>query len=640
MDNRRSLLSTGALGVALVLFLAVNMLSNATLRGARVDLTEGDIYSLSEGSRNIAASLQEPVTVRLYYSREAAADIPTLRAYADRVEGLLSEFETAGAGMLRLEVLEPEPFSETEDEAVQAGVQGVMLESDTVLYFGLIATGSTDERSVIPFLDPSREASLEYDISRLIYQLGRPVRPVLAIVTGLSMAGRPSMPFPGAPPGTEPWVLHEQLQEVFDVRDVPLTATELPEDAELLLVVHPKDVPDAMVYAIDQFVLGGGHAMIFADPHCERDEIPQDPSNPFASMMAPRGSNLERLFRAWGFEMPADRLLADRQLALRAQTGDPQPELVDYVLWLCLEKEQLDQEDLVTSNLGALRVATSGVLEPLPGATTTFTPLLQSTEDAMTVETSRVQFRPDPKRLLTEFVPDGRRYTIAARVSGPAETAFPDGPPGEGAGDPPEGPDEDPTEAPVGLARSDGPIQIIVVADVDMLADAFWVQVRNLLGTRVAMPTAANGDLVIHALDNLSGSNDLISLRPRASFDRPFVRLDALRREAEQRYLAREQVLQEALAETERRLTELQRQKEDTGSMILSPEQREEIERFRAEQVATRKALRDVQHDLRKDIDRFQLWIKVVDIGLVPVLVGLTAACVAAWRSRRREARA
>jgi ABC-type uncharacterized transport system involved in gliding motility auxiliary subunit len=628
MTQRRTLLSTGALGVALVLFMAVNMLSNAVLRGARLDLTEGRIYSLSEGSRQVAAALEEPVTLRLYYSREAGADIPALRTYADRVEDLLREYETAGAGKLRLELLEPEAFSETEDAAVQAGLQGVLLESDEVLYFGIVATGSTDERSVIPFLDPSREASLEYEISRLIYKLGRPVRPVLALVTGLSLAGQPSMPFPGAPPGRDPWVLYEQLQEVFEVRDVPLDATELPADAELLLVVHPKDIADTLVYAIDQFVLAGGRALVFVDPHCERDEIPSDPSNPFAAMLAPRGSNLEGLFRAWGVQMPSDRLLADRQLALRAQTGGPQPELVDYVLWLGLGREQVDAQDLITSNLGTLRVATSGTLEQLPGAETSFAPLLRSSVDAMLVEASSVQLRPDPERLLVEFVPSGRSYTIAARVSGPAQTAFPEGPPGTEPG------------TPHGLASSTGPIQVILAADVDMLADDFWVNVRNLFGTRVAIPTASNGDFVIHALDNLSGSNDLISLRARASFERPFVRIEALRREAEQRYLAREQSLQETLAATERRLTELQQQKEDAGSMILSPEQRAEIERFRAEQVATRKALRDVQHDLRKDIDRFQLWIKVVDIGLVPLLVGLAAVCVASWRTRRREVQA
>jgi ABC-type uncharacterized transport system involved in gliding motility auxiliary subunit len=289
----------------------------------------------------------------------------------------------------------------------------------------------------------------------------------------------------------------------------------------------------------------------------------------------------------------------------------------------------------------------------------------------MTVETSRVQFRPEPKRLLAEFAPSGRRYTIAARVTGPVESAFPDGPPeghpdahpaGDEAdaaadaaadvdadvdadvaeadddaddADDKEAGEEGPASGP-GLARSEGPIQAIVVADVDMLADAFWVDVRNLFGTRLAIPTASNGDFVIHALDNLSGSNDLISLRTRASFDRPFDRIEAMRKEAEQRYLAREQALQEELAATERRLTELQSEKEDAGSLILSPEQSAEIERFRDEQVATRKALRAVQHDLRKDIDRFQLWIKVVNIGLVPLLVGLTAAGVASWRTRRQ----
>ena len=330
MSQGRTLLTTGALVVAFVLFLFVNMIANATLAGARLDLTSDGLYSLSPGSRNLAAGLVEPVTLKLYFSSRQAADIPTLKTYADRVQGLLREFATAGRGKLQLQVVDPEPFSETEDEAVAAGLQGALLPSGETIYFGLVATGSTDERSVVPFLDPQRETSLEYDVARMIYKLGRPEKPVVALITALPIEGEPALPFPGGSPEQPPWFVVEQLKEVFDVRSVELTAKALPPDTDLLLVVHPKGISDATQYAIDQYVLGGGHALIFVDPHCERDVPPRDPSNPMAQFQAVRSSNLDRLFRAWGLQVTPDQVVGDRGLAVRVQSGPrTQPTEVD-----------------------------------------------------------------------------------------------------------------------------------------------------------------------------------------------------------------------------------------------------------------------------------------------------------------------
>jgi len=635
MHRGKTLMTTGALIVAFVLFLFVNLIANATLGGARVDLTQDGLFTLSPGSRSLAAGLVEPVTIRLYYSSRQAADIPTLKAYADRVQGLLREFANASGGKLQIEVLEPEPFSETEDEAVAAGLQGVMLKSGETIYFGLVATGSTDERTVVPFLDPQRETSIEYDIARMIYKLGRPDRPVVALISGLPLEGEPAMPFPGGAPQQQPWVVYEQLKDVFDVRPVELTATSLPADTDLLLVVHPKGISDATQYAIDQYVLKGGHALFFVDPNCERDVPPRDPSNPMAQLSAQRSSNLDKLFKAWGFQMPPDWVVADRQLAVRVQSGSrSQPKEVDYVLWLELGRAQVDQDDVVTADLGKMLVASSGYLEPLEGATTQFEPLLRTTDQAMRVEQAKVQFMPDPEKLLAEYQPGGRVLTLAARIRGPVKTAFPDGPPkpavtADGA---------EPAAAPPGLTESAQPIEVMVVADADMLGDDLWVQMQNFFGQHMAVPIASNGDFVIHALDNLSGSNELISLRNRASFDRPFERIEGIRKEAEQRLLARQQQLQDELSQTERRLTELQSKKDDASSMILSPEQKAEIDRFQEQRVATRKELREVQHDLNKDIDRMEAWIKAIDIGAVPLLVGALAVGMGLRAGRRRRA--
>ena len=638
MKGSRTLLTTGALLVAFLLFLFVNLIGNATLAGARLDLTREGLYTLSAGSRSLAAGLQEPVTLKLYYSARQAADIPTLKTYADRVQGLLREFASASGGKIQFQLVEPEPFSETEDEAVAAGLQGAMLKSGETIYFGLVATGSTDERSVVPFLDPERETSLEYDVARMIYKLGRPDKPVVALVSGLPLEGEPALPFPGGSGEQPPWVVYEQLKEVFDVKPVELTAQALPEDTDLLLVVHPKGISESLQYAIDQYVLRGGHALVFVDPHCERDLPPRDPSNPMAQFQAERASNLDKLFRAWGFQMPEDTVVGDRELAVRVQSGARnQPKEVDYILWLGLGREQVDKDDVVTADLGKMILASAGHLEPLEGATTQFQPLLRSTDQAMLVEQAKIQFMPDPERLLAEYQPGGRVLTLAARVRGPCQSAFPDGPPqpappADGSEPPP------PPPATAGLTESVQPIEVMVVADADLLGDDLWVQMQNFLGQRMAIPIASNGDFVIHALDNLSGSNELISLRNRASFDRPFERIESIRKDAEQRLLAREQALQDELNQTERNLTQLQSKKDDKSSLILSPEQKAEIDRFQEQRVATRKALRDVQHDMNKDIDRLEAWIKAVNIGAVPLLVGALAVGLGLRAGRRRSA--
>ncbi len=640
----RTLLGTGGLLVALVLFLLVNAFSSKVLTGTRLDLTANRLYTLSDGSRRIVGSLDEPMTMRFYYSDRLTADLPQIRSYAERVRGLLREFVAASDGKLSLTEVDPEPFTETEDAAVEAGVQGVQIKegSGELLYFGLVASGSLDERAIIPFFDPRKEQSLEYDIAKLVSTLGTPDRPVLGVISSLPLDGRPAMQFPGAPPAVPPWFILEQIRQTFDVRPLDGDELAIPTDCKLLMVVHPKHLPPRSLYAIDQFVLKGGHALVFADPFCEADKPMDDPSNPMARYMAERKSDLEPLYKAWGVRMVPDMLAADRQAGLKVQFGDPsRPESVNYVLWLDLPRTAFDADDLVTGQIGNMRFAAAGVLEQLPGATTTFVPLVQTGLESMQVPSSAIQFQPDPKKLLATFVPTNTSLTLAARVSGPASTAFPEGRPAAGPpeptedGSPPPPADDSPDEGFV--AESQAPINVILVADVDLLQDQWWVQVQNFFGTRLANATSGNGDFVINALDNLSGSNDLISVRSRHGFARPFERVEALKREADQRFLSKEQELQDKLTATEQRINELQTQKQDGSSLILSPEQRTEIERFRAEQVATRKELRDVQHDLRKGIDDLETRIKFINIGLVPLLLGVVAVALGSWRSRRRR---
>ncbi len=637
-------ISLGGLILAAVLFLAVNLLSGELLRGVRIDLTENHLYTLSEGSRKIADSLEEPIRMRFFFSQKVSNQIPGIKAYAQRVEELLREYVLVSGGKVKLEIIDPEPFSEEEDQAVQAGLQGeAVTAAGDRFYFGLYATNSVDDQEAIPFFDPRREDFLEYDISKLIYRLAHPEKPVVGVLTGLPMDGGPPNPFGGG--GAQPpWAIMSAMRELFSVRMLGPRPKEIPDDLNVLMLVHPKGLSDETWFAVDQYILGGGKALILADPFCEADQPPRDPNNPMAGLTAPRSSQPEKLFDAWGLELVKGKIVGDREDAqrVRARGADGRPQVVDYILWLGLGEDSFNKEDLLTSQLGSVNLGTAGALRKKEGASIKITPLLESSEDSMLVDLTRVQFMPDPGRLLDDFQADDKKYTLAARVSGVLHTAFPDGPPKkeEGSKDektPESKQDGDQESKPPFLKESKGPVNLVVIADADLLSDHFWVQQQDFFGQKVSIPLADNGDFVVNALDNLSGSNDLISIRSHGRFARPFEKVQDLRREAEQRFRAREQVLEQKLKDTEQRLAELQSKKEGSSKLILSPEQSKEIEKFQNERLAIRRQLRDVQHDLQKDIENLGSWLKAINMGLIPLLIGVFAVGLGAYRMKHRR---
>lgn len=623
-----SFISIGAFIAALVAFVAINVLADAGLRRARLDLTEGRLYTLSAGSRSIAAKLPEPVRLTLYSSE--GADIPAqIKTYSQRVREVLEEFAAASNGRITVEVVNPEPFSDAEDRAVQAGLAGVPTgRGQDRIYFGLVGTNTTDRQEVLPFLRPDREEFLEYELTRMVYLLGEPARKAIGLMSWLPIEGGQPNPMTGQP-GAPALQIVRQARELFDVRTIEREATSIPEDLQVLWIVHPKAMGEPTQYAIDQFVMRGGRVLLFVDPQCEADVPPG--VNPLQAMSLPKNSDLPRLLRAWGVELVPSMIATDRDAALRVSVGGQgRPEPVDYIAWLNLGQANLDQTDAATGGLRSLIVPTAGALRALPGAATTMQPLVQTGTNSALIGSDKFSFMPDPKALLAEFKAGGEKLTIAARITGAVRSAF-DAPP-EGA---PAGPEH--------RAQAAEPASIIVVTDCDLLQDRFWVEQQNFGGIILGQNKISdNGDFVIGALDNLSGSSDLISVRARGTFRRPFDRVDRLRREAEQRYQSREQELQARLRETEEKINALQRARPEQaasgGLVLLTPEQQAEIEKFRAEQVATRKDLRAVQHQLVKDIEGLGRTIKFVNIGLMPLLVGVAALGLGAWRARRRRA--
>jgi len=629
----KKLYSIGGLLLALVLFLAANLLFNTLFRSTRFDLTENRLYTLSEGSKKVLAKLNDPVKLRFYFSKKLSADTGAMVGYAQRVQELLEEFANHSNGKVTLEVYDPEPFSEEEDRAVGFGLQGAPLNAGgEKFYFGLAGSGLTDQEEVIAFFQQSKEESLEYDITKLVYNLSNPKKKVVGLLSKLPVEGdfMARMRNPRAAP--EEWFFVDQIRNQFELRSLSDGIDTIEEGLDVLLLIHPQGLNEATLFAVDQYVLRGGKLVVFVDPHSEEQNVPQDPNNPLTGMMADRSSNLTALFDAWGLEMKGDEIVGDRGSALRVQDGNGTP--VDYLVWLGLTNENgnFSSTDFVTSQLATVRFASAGVLTKKPGATTEFTPIIESTKDAQRVQKSMIQFGPDPGKLLQSFVSGDQKLTLAARIHGPVQTAFPNGKPQADA--PPNGEAPAPVEA---LKQSKEAVNVIVVADTDVLGNRMWTRVQNFLGQTVVIPTANNCDFLLNALDNLSGSNDLISLRSRGRYQRPFERVVAIRKEADSKFRQREKELEDKLRQAEQRINDLQQGREGGDQFILSPEQEAEIKKFREEQLATRKELRKVKHDLLKDVDSLGAQLKWLNVLLVPVGLALFAAFYLTSRGRHRS---
>ena len=605
---KRLMYSGAGLLLIAVAFLAFNLLSGLVFTQARLDLTEQKLYTLSEGTERILAGLDEPLTLQLFYSDKATGEAVALRNYARRVEELLRTYVRAADGKLTLQVIDPEPFSESEDQAAQAGLQAVPLRAGgEQIYFGLVAANARGDRQAIPFFALDQEEFLEYEISRLINGLAHPQLPVVGVLSGLQLAGGYDMLARRPNP---PWMILEEIRQLFRIERIETDAEQIPEQVSVLLLVHPKQLPQQTLYAIDQFVLRGGKLLAFVDPFSEADSGLGLPGE------LDKSSSLEPLFSAWGLRLLPDQVLLDGAYALPVSVGQGlRP--VRHAAWLSLPGEALDTDDLSTANLENLTVASAGILEPLEGAKTRFLPIMRSSAQAQPVEAQRLAMLDDPEALIRELAPTGQRYTLAARISGPAQSAFPNGIEGQRDG-----------------LKQAANINLLVVADTDLLSDRMWVRVQDFFGQRIPQPFADNAAFAINALDNLAGSEALIGVRSRGRFDRPFTVVERVQREAEQRFRLKEQELQQRLAFTERQLAELQGSDDPEQALELSAEQQDALQQFLQEKLKIRKQLREVNYQLNAEIEALGRNLKIVNIALVPLL--LTFAALALWLWRRR----
>ena len=597
--------------VGLFLFVAINLFAGTVLRFQKVDLTENSLYTLSDGTRAILSQLDEPILVRLFHSEAVTADIPVYDTYARRVRELLEEFEAAADGGIHLQYIDPEPFSEAEELAISAGVRGQLAgPGGEVLYMGLSLSNSVDDQEVMGVLDPRDESRLEYELAKRIHELSQDSRPKVAVITSLPMEGAPANPM-GGPPSAR-WRILEVMEEFYEVAvlQAPDLTQGIAEDVDVLLLAHPKALSDTARYAIDQYAVGGGKVLAFVDPYCFFDMPPPGQQNMFSHQ---RTSQLDSLLAAWGVELTPGKVIGDRELGRPVRAGNNA--IVNFPLWMELNgssREGLfDGTDFVTSELSLVQVFCPGELVPVPDAKAEVTPILKTSSSGRAIDATSLQYTPNPIALAPNLAEEFRSgsyetLTLGVRISGPVSSAFPEGPPEgwTGTGDP---------------LTAGAAFNAIVIGDADLLAEELWEGGRNAFGMPVAND---NPSLVLNALDNLTGSNDLLSLRSRGVFRRPFEKKDELDRQARERYMAKEEELRTKAAELDREIGELlQGTPNEKGQIIVAAQEAQELRDKQQEQVEVKREQREVRYQLRKDIDALGFRLKAINIALVPALV-------------------
>ena len=635
--------------LAISVGLVICVLVISSLPSVRIDLTQDDLYSLSPGTKNIVSNLQGPLEIMFFYSESATEDTPQIRTYANRVQELLREIVIASNNRISLSIIDPQPFSEEEDLATQFGIQAVPISQGAPgIYFGLVVAQPEDREinpqgraaETLPLIRPELEQFLEYEFMKLITKVDKPDLQVVGLLTELDIDGGFD---PVAGQATAQWMIMDIIRQLYAVQRVDKSAEEIDEEIDILMIVHPQGLSEQMLYAIDQFVMRGGKTMVFLDPNADSMVSRTQQGNLIPAGMS---SELPGLLEAWGIEFPREKVLTDNELALRVSMGQGQRPIA-HLGMLGAQRNFLTQSDSVTSRLETINMSSPGVIRQAAGASTRFEALIVSSSDSMLMDAGLLEDVTDPSILFDEFVSEGISHTIAARISGVIETAFPDGRPiveVEALDEEITALNEEDTAAaeeeptPEHLGSSNSEVNILIFADTDMLGDRMWVQVGQFMGQRIPRPFSNNGDMVINALDNLSGGADLSSIRGRGTYSRPFTKVIQLQRQADDRLRVEEAELLDRLAEAEAALAELNQ--DENGELIgqVTPEIQAEVDRFNEQMLETRRSLRDVQYQLTEDIEQLGANLKLINTALIPMLLSLLALLLSYLRAKRRKA--
>ncbi|WP_143872306.1 GldG family protein [Catenovulum sediminis] len=605
--------SIGLFALALIFFGAV-LLNNLLLNPYRIDLTENKVFSLSEGSKAVLKKIDEPVNLYFFFSEKTSEGLTQIRSYAERVKNLLEEYQLHSNGKIKLHVIDPEPFSENEDMAAEFGLTAAPVGNlGDNLYFGLGGRNALDDQEIIAFFDPSKEEFLEYDISKLINSLVDPNAIKVSIITDLPIAGGsdPAMMNPMMMnQAQQPWVFYQQLQQLYETEVLAADASEIPAQTDVLMLINPTEPSDALKYSIDQFIMQGGNVLAFIDPHTE--------SSPAG---VSQQSGLQAFLDTWGVEFDASQIVLDASAALEIRM--PSGGSGKHFAYLGLNRQLISEKDTVTGQLESINGASFGYLAKKQDADINFEPLFESSPYTNTTNSMLYSSMRDPQRLQQNFVPDNQTKVLAARISGQLTSVFKD---------------NEEYKNTAGFVDKTSEANVILVADADLLADRFWVQKSSFFGQSIATPFANNGDFVANSVENLGGSSELISIRARGKFSRPFTRVNEIEVQAEAKFREKEQELQARLSETEQKLSELQSQIGEGGKLVLNQEQQQAIDSFIAEKLSIRKSLREVQHQLNKDIEALGSWLKFINVIVAPLFLTILLYFLSLAFKRRKIA--
>lgn len=634
------LYSTLGVVAMLVIVIVVNALSSRAK--VRVDLTAEKAYTLSQGTRNILAKLDTPVQIRFYYTHGDNRMPVILKTYAQRVEDLLGEYKQASKGQIEIQKLDPVPDSDAEDSAKLDGVEAVAPEGSDPIYLGL-SVSMLDQKEAIPFLSPDKERLLEYEISRAISRVMSTTKPVIGVMSPLPFAGQqanPMMARMGGGRGTPPWAIYGELKNDYTMKTVEMTADKIPDDVKVLVLIHPKSISDTAQYAIDQFLLRGGKLVAFLDPMGALD---RSAANGPMGMSMGSSSSMDKLLKAWGLNFDATKVVADLDFVGRTQQGK-QPAV------LALTEKAINRDDIITSDADNLFFAFAGAITGTPVAGLKETVLIHSSKNSQLIDAMGAQF--GGEKSMQDFVASNTEYPLAVRLTGKFKTAFPEGKPKaeEKPPAPGEKPEEKKPDAPAepGLKEAKDETSVLLFGDSDFIQDQLTVQeaMNPFTGQRMVVPQQGNGNLAFAqaAIDQLTGDNNLIAVRSRASRERQFTVVKTMQAKAESAYRSKIKVLETSLADAQSKLNALQQAKGDKGAagsqrFILSPEQQAEIANFRKTEASVKVQLKDERKKLRTDIDSLETRTKLINIALMPLIVAAAGVSLAVVRHQRRAAR-
>ena len=604
------------------LFLFFNIIMFKILVNKKIDLTTDKLYTVSENTKSIIKNLSEPINIKLFFSNSLSKELSQIRDYEKRVRELLMSYKKISNKNITIEIIDPRPFTDQEDLANVYGIQGLQLnEEGERFYFGAVFSNSVDDTTVIPFFELDREQFLEYDLTKTIYNLANTTKPNIGLISGLPLVGRVNNS-QGNAQYERPFFIYQTLSEFFNIIDLSIEVSEIPQNIDQLLIVHPKNLSDATLYAIDQFVMTGKGVTIFTDPFSEFDNNLSKPE----SEKDFSNSNLSRLFTSWGFDMKPGMVIGDIVNGRKVSLGPSNDQkIVTYVLWLAIQQNLLSNTDIITSNLDYIFLKSAGSIENLnTNSSLVIEPLISTSKESMLIERYKMQFRADPEQLLKDFQSQDKSYIIGARIKGEFNSAFSM---------------DDIKKIELDTKQHINNIKdanIILFADTDLLSDNTWISEQDLFGRNSITPIADNGRMVVNSIESMSGGRNLIGLRGRGSSNRPFLVIEDLQKKAELSFREKQISLQNELQGTEDKLKEIQSNQLDSSESKTS-EQNKAIEEFQRKILSIRKQLRDVQRQLNADINRLENNIKVINIWTMPLIVILLYYFIKVLTEKRRK---